>query len=305
MRLTSLAFLLWYLIRNLNRRRYAVNQEDLYLAPADERTDYVCLFRLVPSVRGDASNLTRFSHSSSTFQSQPPMGGYYPGVLNTGRRRFVSILSPPGKTRLADPSILSSLVFLPHRYAHPALAGVLPTPWLPLRSSESLLSQTTTPNANAAAKNKKEVSVALSLRRKVSRLRRKVTGSPAALSRPDLVQEPTNGSGKRLGASGSGAGGGFFDGGGVENPWEDASPGGVGARGGGRPDRAKPHKRLSFDPATGVIMLDDDQSSEEDPEEEDAPLEGGEQTPFHDESTPLIAERRFTVSRSVHSINLF
>jgi hypothetical protein len=59
----------------LNHRRYAINDETLYVAPSDKRTDY----------------------------SQPPMNNFYYGVLNTGRRR----------------------------YAHPALSGSLPQPWLP------------------------------------------------------------------------------------------------------------------------------------------------------------------------------
>ena len=63
---------------NLNHRRYAVNDETLYVAPSDKRTDY----------------------------SQPPMSNFYYGVLNTGRRR----------------------------YAHPALTGLLPQPWLPAKA---------------------------------------------------------------------------------------------------------------------------------------------------------------------------
>lgn len=31
------------LCSNLNRRRYAQNDDTLYVAPEDERTDYVCL----------------------------------------------------------------------------------------------------------------------------------------------------------------------------------------------------------------------------------------------------------------------
>jgi hypothetical protein len=62
-------------LSGLNHRRYAVNDETLYVAPSDKRTDY----------------------------SQPPMNSFYHGVLNTGRRR----------------------------YAHPALSGSLPQPWLP------------------------------------------------------------------------------------------------------------------------------------------------------------------------------
>jgi len=45
---------------NLNRRRYAQNDETLYIAPEDDRTDY----------------------------SQPPMANWYGGVLNTGKRRY-------------------------------------------------------------------------------------------------------------------------------------------------------------------------------------------------------------------------
>ncbi|KAG8221618.1 hypothetical protein J3R82DRAFT_1895 [Butyriboletus roseoflavus] len=45
---------------NLSRRRYAQNDETLYVAPEDERTDY----------------------------SQPPMANWYNGVLNTGKRRY-------------------------------------------------------------------------------------------------------------------------------------------------------------------------------------------------------------------------
>ncbi|KIJ56329.1 hypothetical protein M422DRAFT_219460 [Sphaerobolus stellatus SS14] len=67
---------------NLSRRRYAQNDETLYVAPEDDRTDY----------------------------SQPPMQGWYPGVLNTGKRR----------------------------YGHPALTGVLPQPWLPIKKGQSL-----------------------------------------------------------------------------------------------------------------------------------------------------------------------
>ncbi|CAE6483261.1 unnamed protein product [Rhizoctonia solani] len=45
---------------HLNKRRYAQNDETLYVAPEDERTDY----------------------------SQQPMANWYWGVLNTGRRRY-------------------------------------------------------------------------------------------------------------------------------------------------------------------------------------------------------------------------
>ena len=88
---------------NLNHRRYAVNDETLYVAPSDKRTDY----------------------------SQPPMSNFYYGVLNTGRRR----------------------------YAHPALTGLLPQPWLPAKAK---------PRAFGDGPAERR-GVVLSLRRKMSK----------------------------------------------------------------------------------------------------------------------------------------
>jgi hypothetical protein len=205
-------------------------------------------------------------------------------------------------------------------YAHPALAGVLPTPWLPLRSSDSLLAQTQSDGEPASPTDpktrKKDLSVALSLRRKVvGRLQRKKTptsfgstGEGGTLSRSP-VQEPLNASGERIGAgSGFGADGG-------DNPWARDESGD-----GRRPTRATLAKRLSFDPATvslllfvqsplleptltynplrqqGVIMLDSSSDHEEDEEDEDRDEESNE-APFSDEATPLVGgERRYTVS---------
>ncbi|KAH9073112.1 DUF221-domain-containing protein [Lactarius deliciosus] len=67
---------------NLNRRRYAQNDEILYVAPEDDHTDY----------------------------SQPPMANWYNGVLK-------------------------SPVLGKKRYGHPALTGLLPQPWLPLKKA--------------------------------------------------------------------------------------------------------------------------------------------------------------------------
>jgi hypothetical protein len=47
-------------LSGLNHKRYSVNDDTLYVAPADKRTDY----------------------------SQPPMNSFYYGVLNTGKRRY-------------------------------------------------------------------------------------------------------------------------------------------------------------------------------------------------------------------------
>jgi hypothetical protein len=204
--------------RNLNRRRYAINQEDLYLAPADARTDY----------------------------SQPPMGGYFSGVLNTGRRRYV----------------------------HPALAGVLPSPWYPRAAEESLESQattgmeTSTPSStqadleagtSARADSRKGMAVVLSLRRKVVRLARKAVGNDAAAQdeeTPLLQDEPA--------ALISPAVAGAASSDGARNPWSDTAGGRSGesyrdeptkttvGRAGTTSARMGPglSKRLSFDPTT-------------------------------------------------------
>lgn len=55
----------------LNRRRYSPNDETLYVAPEEERTDYVG-----PSHISHHRSLT-----GSSLQSQPPMANWYYGVL--------------------------------------------------------------------------------------------------------------------------------------------------------------------------------------------------------------------------------
>ncbi|KAL1750539.1 hypothetical protein FB107DRAFT_223742 [Schizophyllum commune] len=164
---------------NLNRRRYAQNDDTLYVAPEDERTDY----------------------------SQPPMANWYAGVLNTGKRR----------------------------YGHPALNGVLPEPWLPLKKGQTLVNSQRLPKD---ATGNGEPAVVLSLRKRASVVHRR--RSTAA---PDLL-------------SGEGANGEPHD---DANPWQQESP----ARPSQRRARTAPaplHHRLSFDQATGVINLPDDES---------------------------------------------
>ncbi|TDL20250.1 DUF221-domain-containing protein [Rickenella mellea] len=165
---------------NLNHRRYAQNDDTLYVAPEDERTDY----------------------------SQPPMSGWYDGVLNTGKRR----------------------------YAHPALNGVLPQPWLPLKKGQTLVNRSR-PEANGAPKDE---AVVLTLRKRFSAVR-KSSRKPASENR--------------------GTAGDAFDHNGLagddreanispldDNPWSE------GAR-----LRPRPlNHRLSFDGASGVIVLPED-----------------------------------------------
>ncbi|TFK68047.1 DUF221-domain-containing protein [Pluteus cervinus] len=148
---------------NLSRRRYAQNDETLYVAPEDERTDY----------------------------SQPPMANWYSGVLNTGKRR----------------------------YGHPALNGVLPEPWLPLKKGQTLVNGANGTRSPRAANH----AVVLTLRKRSSFIRRlpKVAGS-------------------------------------LVNPWEDAQSRSDPSSNSQGPSPTPLNHRLSFDHATGVIMLPDD-----------------------------------------------
>ncbi|KAI9000885.1 DUF221-domain-containing protein [Trametes punicea] len=172
---------------NLNRRRYAQNDETLYVAPEDERTDY----------------------------SQPPMANWYSGVLNTGKRR----------------------------YGHPAITGVLPVPWLPIKRGQSLNRHRDTGDDNSPA-------VVLTLRKKYSVHRERQpsqqsngSGSSGGSADEVLSPEQVEPSDRSV----------------LGNPWEDQPP---------RP-RPRQHRsshtphvrhRLSFDAASGVIVLPEDET---------------------------------------------
>ncbi|KAF7318019.1 hypothetical protein HMN09_00309200 [Mycena chlorophos] len=162
---------------NLNRRRYAQNDDTLYVAPEDERTDY----------------------------SQPPMRNWYIGVLNTGKRR----------------------------YGHPALNGVLPQPWLPLKKGQ-ILSNNEHRASPRLSNNSNGQAVVLTLRKRPSSRRRTQTEiipigpSPSAPTAPADVPDNASTS---------------------SNPWQHEPR---------RASSAPLNHRLSFDPASGVINLPDD-----------------------------------------------
>ncbi|EGN97135.1 hypothetical protein SERLA73DRAFT_169572 [Serpula lacrymans var. lacrymans S7.3] len=182
---------------NLNRRRYGQNDETLYVAPEDERTDY----------------------------SQPPMANWYSGVLNTGKRR----------------------------YGHPALTGVLPEPWLPLKKGQTLVNALRV--GGVRAPQDPTQGIVLTLRKRYSLLRGKARSSVVEprLVDDEIPAEPAS----PVGENGHG---GFSS----DNPWDDARPELV-------QSQSSLNHRLSFDPASGVIMLpeDDDWLGEEDDSDED------------------------------------
>ncbi|KAG8943918.1 hypothetical protein FRC04_002406 [Tulasnella sp. 424] len=190
----------------LNRRRYAQNDETLYVAPEEETTDY----------------------------SQPPMTDWYYGVLNTGKRR----------------------------YGHPALTGVLPQPWLPLKKGQTLanyLNRRGQDDAKDEDDNKD--AVVLTLRRKPSKTQLRGAGrkrnsaanllSGSNLGSPRATTENLSPQGEYpqpdiengLGSS-------------TSNPWRELRA---------DPD-ARARHRLSFDAATGVIMLPEEDWYEDEAE---------------------------------------
>ncbi|OCF40913.1 membrane protein [Kwoniella heveanensis CBS 569] len=224
----------------LNHRRYAVNDETLYVAPSDKRTDY----------------------------SQPPMNNFYYGVLNTGRRR----------------------------YAHPALSGILPTPWLPAQAK-----------FGDGARDARRQSVVLSLRRKVAKkLRREdgdapssgvdtpqdgegMEGSTSSLPEGWSTGQSLHPSGSSSNVQGQGqkkdkgrgsTSSSYGATGDNLNPWRDPTP---------SPSEAAAHqsaglrKKISFDPGSGVIALPEDNvwGDEEDDEHDEGDEPESPSTYFH------------------------
>lgn len=251
------------------------------------------------------------------------MGGYYPGVLNTGKRR----------------------------YAHPALAGSLPTPWcvsrigrsagdtcadplalprrLPLKKGESLLAQAAASpepsSADGVKTRPRQFSVVLSLGRKVKKLSKdlKVKGKQTPPDEDEPVQEPQNGAGERIGTLLDGMRLDVEDA--ERNPWRDSYQSTSAATRRERERAQRLRKKLSFDPATvrppasrsqpwsppqsltirlcpasqGVIMLphsdeDSDNGSEDDIDDDDDARAGPSGGPpagalVRSETTPLLS----------------
>jgi hypothetical protein len=172
--------------------------------------------------------------SPHTDYSQPPMSSFYQGVLNTGRRR----------------------------YAHPALSGILPVPWLPAIKRERSFGD--------GARERR--GVVLSLRRKMGRtLRRSQSNGSGTVGEGGLADgwlrgenvdtnggDFSNGSGSR-----SGSGSRAMSGSQSSNPWGDSTP-----------SRSQVKRKTSYDPVSGIIALPDenvwDNVDDEEDEEDEA-----------------------------------
>jgi len=172
---------------NLSRRRYAQNDDTLYVAPEDEHTDY----------------------------SQPPMSNWYYGVLNTGKRR----------------------------YGHPALNGILPEPWLPLKKGETLVNRTT---ENGHKRKKKagddDNALVLTLRRRPSNIRKRSRNLFEAQS-PEPRQSRSLPPGEIRDPS--------------SNPWTNSNASLPIPSSSVQPALPRANQRLSYDPASGIMVLPD------------------------------------------------
>lgn len=117
------------------------------------------------------------------------------------------------------------------RYGHPALNGVLPEPWLPLKKGQTLVNN----ESAAQQRNSKDAStnggqaVVLTLRKRPS------------VRRPLASASFASGGSATAGLDGQG------------NPWQDD---------GATRSAQRVSHRLSFDPASGVIMLPDDDGAD-------------------------------------------
>ncbi|KAH7338447.1 DUF221-domain-containing protein [Rhizoctonia solani] len=218
---------------HLNKRRYAQNDETLYVAPEDQRTDY----------------------------SQQPMANWYWGVLNTGRRR----------------------------YGHPALTGVLPTPWLPLKKGQTLANYVEAQNSEDGPADKNDAVVLTLRKRRTSRQRR--SARRESRTHTSGTSSAPNG---RNGLTEAG-----------ENPWrEDSAASGSGNQS-GNGSQTLPH-RLDYDHATGIIMLpeDSDWMGEDESSAEDEPTPLPTEivaSPGDEENLPLPTPRSPSASQNRHS----
>jgi calcium permeable stress-gated cation channel len=178
------------------------------------------------------------------------MANWYNGVLKYVHYPFSASRAHP----FAFPSTGK------RRYGHPALNGVLPEPWLPLKKGQTLVN-----NDRAASRRPKDdhQAVVLTLRKRPSigpRARRR--SAPLDVDLLGLGGGP----GERSDVVGDTE----------SNPWRDSR---------GRLSRSQTapassqrtlNHRLSFDPASGVIALPEAEDWIDDSESSDEELEAGE-----------------------------
>lgn len=219
--LVGTVFWSWYIDKSLAPLSKYVSLSSVFEVQRGQETEEFVRLRAGHPVTWSQSNLSkrRYAQHDDTLYvapedertdySQPPMANWYNGVLNTGKRR----------------------------YGHPALNGVLPEPWLPLKKGQALVNNDHRPDAPRVGQIND--TVVLTLRKRASVVRNRGgsrdvgSRTPGALSANGVEQDPIH-----VAIN--------------SNPWEDTRPQHL-RSGSGSGDR-----RLSFDVASGVIMLPDD-----------------------------------------------
>jgi calcium permeable stress-gated cation channel len=155
------------------------------------------------------------------------------------------------------------------RYGHPALTGVLPQPWLPIKKGQSLANSV---DRDGSGRGRGDQAVVLTLRKRYSAVRKDVRdfanksqsaignlwSSPGPSTAAPLSSTPPSGATPLRSDSSDNVSS-------VSNPWRDRDPDHEDQPTGSRPltrrSQSQPqplNHRLSFDHATGVIMLPDD-----------------------------------------------
>lgn len=169
------------------------------------------------------------------------------------------------------------------RYGHPALTGVLPTPWLPLKKGQTLANYIEAQSSEDGHGDKGDA-VVLTLRK---RPRRDARQSSRA---------HTPGPATRLNGSSRGAPDQ------IDNPWREESTD-------SRPGNGSQelHRRLSFDQATGIIMLpeDSDWMGEDESSSDDVPgpmpTESSTRQSLGEEGSLPVPTPRSPTSQNRHS----
>lgn len=139
------------------------------------------------------------------------------------------------------------------RYGHPALNGVLPEPWLPLKKGQTLVNN----DNHRAHREPGDEAVVLTLRKRYSGAPRRAARGPSE----DGHAPATTLAGLDGGSVGVGA-----DPSAVIDPWQDPA---ATARGGRQREVRVLSHRLSYDHASGVIVLPDEEWGEEGSESEE------------------------------------
>lgn len=176
------------------------------------------------------------------------MANWYHGVLNTGKRR----------------------------YGHPALLGVLPEPWLPLKKGQTLVSGIGN-GATRLQKSDSDQAVVLTLRKRYSMVRRNVRQVATGMIPGRGRTYPDDQQNELVGAPDPAS----------RNPWQDARPGPS------RRSQTLPQPlqhRLSYDHASGVIMLPEGENWLMEDEDSDSEDDYGTPSPQGETTISPVAE---------------